>query len=366
MFRVQSLIDVLAPINAEQQLQARSSLPRRLLRNSRRKNASLRALDTQLDALEARLGDLSRALGNSPEIHAPLVCLGDRCPDLDTATQLLHRLDVLSGGVSPSGPGIESGIYRLPHLGHGVVERRGGEVIALDAHRRSAGGHVVYFPIPGLFADLPFPPVYAMSAKPGCSAHALRQYERARALLSRVDQVVFADFERTITTTALLPPVPHEQGQPLPQAHWSFNLRLRLPGAVFVNPFSVGVPALCEGLLHEYLHQRMWLWWELCPPCGLPRWGPSLRSPISGQMRPLVTMLQALVIYRCVIQLHQALLRTDALTTQEQDNCRTRAQSLRAALPQLACDLAKHLRPGSGAHRVLTLVHEDFMPDLVW
>src|SRR5690606_23783957 len=223
--------------------------------------------------------------------------------------------------------------------------------------------------VPHLFADLPMPPVYAQSDRPGDLGLALHRHRRARPLLQLAcDPAVALDLDRILRVVALLPPPPPSvDPTPLPpQACWSFNLRLRFPGAVFLNPFTVGAPGLAEGLLHEYLHQRMWLWWELCPPTGLPDWQRSIHSPMSGQTRPLVTMLQAAVIFRCVHHMHRALLvprvARGALDPDARAFCRARVERRAATRPGLARRLAAYVAEGSEAWALVQRACADLPP----
>lgn len=371
MQSIHQIIDPLASLDAEQQLAARTSLPQRMLRASRAANpvlGSLAALDARLDELDRELEPESLSprpasvWWDNPEIYAPLVSLGDRCPDVEVATKLLDRLDVIVGRVPVEADHLDDGVYRLAPLGRGVVRRSGGRVAPLDAHWSAPGEGLAYLPVPGLFTDVPFPEVYEPTGPAGDAAFALARYRRARRMLAQVDPVVARDFERTVSMVALMPPVPTVADEPWPlQAHWSFSLRMRLFGSVFINPFSVGVPGLMEGLLHEYLHQRIWLWWELCPPSGLPGWERWMLSPVSGKSRPVITMVHAFVIFAGVVSLHEALLDGLLSCPEERAFSERRSAQLIAALPGLAHTLEGHLPEGSETRELVRSVLADFL-----
>ena len=361
MFHAQTLIDAVSSMSAREQLDARKTIPRHLLRCSREQNPVLEARRAQLDELEARLapeGIEPHRWGN-PEVHAPLMALGDRCPSEAAVDRQLRRLEVLAGEVPVSAPGNQDGIYRLDHLGQGVVERRGGKVTPRLATWSHPDGTLIYLPVPGLFRDLPFPEDYLPEHPAGDYQLAIERYHVARNWLDRVAPKVSSDFREVISGVALLPPVPGAE-EPPTQAQWSFNLRLRYRGVLFVNPFSVGVPALAEALLHEYIHQRMWLWWELDSPTGLPQKRERMVSPISGRSRPAITMIQGLMIFRCVTTLHERLLELGDLSPQEQTWCAQRHERLRVAVPQLVDALRGRLPDASEARRIVDLVADDF------
>ncbi|MEM7151389.1 MAG: hypothetical protein AAF799_01045 [Myxococcota bacterium] len=361
MFHIETLIDALCPVRARDQLDLRNTIPLRSLRRSRADNPVLASRRERLDELDARLAPaiISARWWANPEVHAPLMALGDRCSNERDVDRQLQRLAIVTGEVPVDAPGNEDGIYRLEHLGQGVVERRDGVVLPRLATWWHPDGTMVYLPLPGLFADLPFPPDYAPDHPAGNSQVAIERYQAAREWLDRVAPMVSADFRRVISGVALLPPVPGAQVPPT-QAQWSFNLRLRFRGVLFVNPFSVGLAALAEALLHEYLHQRMWLWWELSEPTGLPLKRERMCSPVSGHSRPVITMIQGLMIFRCVATLHERLLDLDEPDAVERAWSAQRLDQLRHAVPRLAEALRAQVPEASGARRIVDMIHRDF------
>lgn len=360
MFHVHRLLDASYPEPAATHLARRRELPQRLLARSRASNRMLACLDDRLDALEQRLDptDLPRALWHDPELHAPLVALGTHAATEAAARAHLRRLGLLLGDLPLDAPDLSDGIHRVVLPEVAVWRRLAGALSVLPATAVAVNGARVYQPIPGLFDDLPFPEVYRLAEAPADPMAALHALDQALRLLERVDAALYQDLGEVVQVIALLPPLPSSTwtGTHPPQSHWSFNLRLRYPGALFVNPFTVGASGLVEGLVHEYVHQRLWLAWELDPPDGLPPWEMQMVSPVSGVQRPVRTMIHAAVVYRTVIQTHTALLDEGALSQPQAQWCRARRDHLRAHLPELFEQLRQRLEPGMGARQLVEAV----------
>ena len=81
-------------------------------------------------------------------------------------------------------------------------------------------------------------------------------------------------------------------------ARHSFNLRLAYPGVLFIDP--AGRPALliAEDLLHEFMHQVLWLNSEVSGEAPRPSdWNIPVVSPFTQRTRPLPVMAHAALIY---------------------------------------------------------------------
>ena len=73
-------------------------------------------------------------------------------------------------------------------------------------------------------------------------------------------------------------------------------------GGVFV---SISHPLeIAEQLIHEYYHQQIWPWWLVERPADLPDESITIVSPITGSVRSVAVMVQALLIYISVSLLY--------------------------------------------------------------
>jgi hypothetical protein len=293
----------------------------------------------------------SRALWRDPEVFHPIVSLADEARERARADELLERLRLVLGLRSPETASLPDGFYRLAHRTGELVLCADGELRRFTSgwHLPSDDGLRVYLPIPELFRDILAEEIYPSDAPLGDLDRAAGVYRRSMALVAAYDSSLHEDFLRTLSTVVLLPPVPHAPAADDPSLRWSFNLRLRYFGAIFVNPFLVDEFGLAEGLIHEYIHQRFWLWWELDPPAGLPRGDATVRSPVTGARRPAAVMLQALFIYANALHFHESALAGTLGGPAASPWAAARAALLRRALPELAERLLNDvIAPSSG------------------
>jgi hypothetical protein len=315
-------------------------LPVRLLDRAARRNPVL--ADRRHDVAELRRHMVNearpQALSRDPEVFHPIVSLGDEAREPARADVLLERLRVMLGLRPPDSPILPDGFYRLAHRTGELVLRLGGETrrFASGWQLPSADGLRVYLPIPELFRDLLDEEIYPAGGPTPDLDRAALAYRRAMALIEAYDRNLHEDFVTMLSTVVLLPPVPDPPGPDSPSLRWSFNLRLRYFGAIFVNPFVVDEFGLAEGLIHEYLHQRFWLWWELDPPTGIPSGDVVVHSPVTGARRPAPVMLQALFIYANALHFHERALGGELGGAAASRWSAARAARLREALPLLA------------------------------
>jgi hypothetical protein len=211
----------------------------------------------------------------------------------------------------------------------------------------------VLLPHPGLFSDLLEPHLYPDGDDPYEAVVLLETTTAGLALLARFEPEVAEDFARVVQRIVLTP----DLGDDL---RWSYNLRLAYFGAVFVNPFRVGVAGMAESLLHEYVHQRLWQWWAFEPPDGLPGFETTVLSPVTERPKPAPVMVQALVIYVAVHRLLAAALVADGLPPAERDGVEERVARLRRAIPILHGRLREVVPAGSSVARLLGLARERF------
>lgn len=123
----------------------------------------------------------------------------------------------------------------------------------------------------------------------------------------------------------------------------SYSARMRYAGGIFSSFRPNNVPALLENIVHEYYHQRLWVWWSIEAPGDLPPEGVTIVSPITHLDRSVQVMIHALMIYVGVAGLYAYCLDSLALapTTREwaerrlariEEGIRTLPSSLRERL----------------------------------
>jgi hypothetical protein len=121
------------------------------------------------------------------------------------------------------------------------------------------------------------------------SSHQRREAEKnlqhSESLLGQYLGAAFADFISVIRTVSIVGPL---------RVRHSFSCRTAYFGALFIDPFNRPILGIIEDLMHEYYHQRLWAWWDLCDRYALPP--DNVRITLS-------TMAQAMVIYSSALML---------------------------------------------------------------
>ena len=287
--------------------------------------------------------NVAAALWRDPEIYYPIFSLSDLARDLDRVDQLLDVLRVHLGLSSVGAAGLPDGFYRLAHQDGTLVYRQGDSVRPVDAAWRlpeEEGRPRVYLGLTGLFSDILAgivpPDVYMGSSVEADLLAAAQHYQQAYALMATYDHQLAIDFCRIVNTVVLLPPVADPLDPDNPAMRWSFNLRFRYYGGVFVNPHLVDPFGLAEGLIHEYIHQRTWLWWMLDPPTGIPPVGSKVRSPVTGAVKDGTVMFQALLVYVNALDFYRRIEEQQDSVLAFSDWAKGRKAKLESALPALA------------------------------
>ncbi len=335
--------------------------------------------------------NLADGLWNDPEIYYPLLSLSDQVRELEDADRLLRLLRVYLGLDPLESAEVPDGFYRLTRLKNAVFYREGESVRQLDdndMYLPADGGPRVYLPVPGLFSDILNPDIrnpgvasvdayaniYSTSEAGADMQLAADRYREALALIATFEEGAVADFCHIVNTVVLLPPVgspaltsemvvnaPFAATRDDPALRWSFNMRFRYYGAVFVNPFSVDAFGLAEGLIHEYLHQRIWLWWQLEQPTGIPAMpGTPVRSPVTEAVREGAVLMQAVTIYASAIEFYRYF-ESRGLPMSEW--ARRRRALLEKALPILAERILKVIPGDSHMARMVEEVVARVFPD---
>ncbi len=343
-------IDTFSRTPSDQLAERVPDLPLLLLDRSLQINPLLEKRQDAIIALRRHIEEHNIAAGlwRNPEIYFPIFSLSDLAPDLDRVDQLLRLLRVHLGLDPLADADVPDGFYRLADLDGTLVCRRGESIQPYEGEwcLPSETGHPrVYLAVPGLFSDIlrDFVPPrgYSRSNAPPDPRLATERYRQAYALMMAYDRELAAEFCRIVTTVALLPPLAEPSEPDDPALRWSYNLRFRYYGGIFVNPYLVDAFGLAEGMIHEYIHQRVWLWWMVDHPSGIPPVDSKILSPVTGAVRAGHVMFQALLVYTAALDFYRCMEdRTDA-GPGISEWARRRMALLESALPVLAERLLK-------------------------
>jgi hypothetical protein len=160
-------------------------------------------------------------------------------------------------------------------------------------HKIGAGELAIYGPTAGLFYDVAGD-IYRSSRSDGGPDSDMENLESAFELIGAFSGSLRNGVEQYIRLIALMP------GEK--SASRSFSFRNSYLGGIFI---SQGSPIeMAEQIVHEYYHQRLWPWWLVERPADFPSVTEEIVSPVTGRSRSILTMIQALLIYRGLCQLY--------------------------------------------------------------
>jgi hypothetical protein len=260
-------------------------LPRYLLGRAQQLNPIVASQPDRTGAIASAIAraNQTRQAWRDPETYYPIFTLADEGANPDRTETLLTQLEIQLG-LRPCRDGA---------LADRITNRDRAPVVAIDGY---AGR--VYLPRTGLFHDILPPRHYGSLVYPSRDSELADKLTEAFRLLRQIDGGLAADLSEIVTVIALLPDedAATRSADPM-RLRWSFNLRLRYFGGVFLNLYPVDVYGTLEGLVHEYYHLRLWHWWEVARPTGIPDPRLTIVSPVTRLERQAAVMAQALLIY---------------------------------------------------------------------
>lgn len=295
-------------------------------------------------------GTASAQLARDSEIYFPIFTLAETAADPAHTEDLLRRLEFLLG--LADGAALTPGYYRLTRPVPRVVRVASSGIEELaDAQPLPMfnGRSIVHMPRDGLFHDLLPVDLYPNGRESQSQACLVKRLDVASRLLAAQFPDLMQDLIEAISTIVLIADWPraadgsedHEGNE-----RWCFNLRLRYFGGIFLNLYRVGGCGALEGLVHEYCHQRLWLWWEIDRPSGIPDRNDTMVSPVTGLQRSVAVMVHALVIYFVLADVYQSLLSSQHQLT-ERDWLTKRRARIVAGIPTLVDELSWRLKKGT-------------------
>lgn len=150
---------------------------------------------------------------------------------------------------------------------------------------------LVYQPIPHLFDDVVGgTATYVGSALPIPPSEIKQVIRDAADVLRQYDDELYNGFTEAVGTLAIT-------GEWNLGNRSSYSTGSVYTGGIFTSLCADSPTLLVESLIHEYYHQRLWLWWLIEAPSDIPERDVTIVSPISKQERPVQVMMHALLIY---------------------------------------------------------------------
>jgi hypothetical protein len=150
---------------------------------------------------------------------------------------------------------------------------------------------VVYMPVPNLFDDVVGGTTTYNGSPIPIDSSQLRQVIRDAAdVLHNYDEELYGGFTEAVGTLAIT-------GDWNADNRSSYSTGSVYTGGIFTSLCADSPTLFVESLIHEYYHQRLWLWWNIEAPSDIPGRDVTITSPISKQERSVQIMMQAFLIY---------------------------------------------------------------------
>ncbi|RQH12657.1 HEXXH motif-containing putative peptide modification protein [Bradyrhizobium sp. RP6] len=269
-------------------------LPFRLLKPAIEVNPQIQRLAGFAELYELLRSDFT--CWRNPELYPYLNYLN--CPDSRLVAESVRALRIHTGLDSLSLEAAQCrSVWRLRAGNHRVFRVDDRCVTAIDDILVDTGNPStpsIYRPYPNLFDDLRVD-LYHWHGRSCRAGEAEGYIEQAFRLIDRYSPSLKENVCTVLNTIALMP-YDAELAR-------SFTLRNFYIGGAFV---SIDDPiSLSEQIIHEYYHQCIWPWWLIEKPDDLPGDHVRVVSPVTGRARPLNTMIQALLIYRSLIDFYE-------------------------------------------------------------
>jgi hypothetical protein len=208
---------------------------------------------------------------------------------------------------------------------------------------------IVYLPLPHLFDDVVGgAATYVGSPLPIAPLEMTRLIRVAADVLREYDVGLYSGFIETVGTLAITGERHHGNRS-------SYSAGSMYTGGIFTSLCADSPILLVESFIHEYYHQRLWLWWLIEAPRDMPDRRLTMVSPVSKQERPVQVMMQALLIY---ISLTDYYLWVDRSAVDGADWVGLRWRSLQSGAAELLSTLRSVLVGRSESLRFIDAVAE--------
>lgn len=275
---------------ATYELEFLEHIPKHLLRSAIKTHSFEGSQLERSDRLLSLLEDAEAGRWNNPELYPSLFQLMRADADRDHA---LKCLELQLGCVDLCPANFAPGFYRQGG-GHSRVRRIVDDRVfdlssSIVWQLEKSSFPTFYLPYPHLFDDVIGEAVY-MGAAEIDRPDLEKVVHGAQSALRQYSIELHDGFCDAVGSVALV-------GTQAGLDRSSYSARMRYAGGIFSSFLANNVPALLENLVHEYFHQRLWVWWSIEAPGDLPPEGVTIVSPITNLDRSVQVMIHALMIY---------------------------------------------------------------------
>lgn len=293
------------------------------------------------------------------EIYFPLERLL-RSREPECFPNLIALMKVLVGMKDVnSAKDLPDGYYRLKNIRGGIFEKRDGKLFRDQSVLWKINGFKpdIYLPKNEIFRDLLEEKFYPTMRKEYNVALLKKHMVRILRHMKAYSTDIWEDFQDAVWNLVLLTNTPRVGVDSMTLGYGYF-------GGIFFNPFVLDEYSGVEGLIHEYIHTRCWLWWELRPPTGIPPADVLIVSPMTGNPVRVDWMIHALIVYLSALHYYRFVQSTMMPADRAIAKLmKYRALHLSRNLPALLRRLSRKVKKGTDMGRLLEYLRE-FYPSV--
>lgn len=211
----------------------------------------------------------------------------------------------------------------------------------------SSESATIILPLKNIFSGFISSTIYPENFKTNYKIAALtKRIEKSINLIYAYSTTLSSDFFRIINYIFLTPNFNNK-------VRFSYNLRTGYLGAIFINEYVTNKISFAESLIHEFIHQRLWLQWayEFSDLNRLEKI--EILSPFTNRLKSITVMMHAYIIYNVIHDFHKFILSNCNPGKSEVSYLKINIENSKNNLPVLNSRLLEKIPPESSLNNVL-------------
>lgn len=173
----------------------------------------------------------------------------------------------------------------------------------------------IILPLKNIFSGFISSNIYPETFKTNYKITGLtKRIEKSINLIYAYSTTLKNDFFKTINYIFLTPDFNNK-------VRFSYNLRTGYFGAIFINEYVTNKISFAESLIHEFIHQHLWLQWAYEFPDLSKLEKIEIISPFTNRLKSITVMAHAYIIYNVIHDFHKFILSNCNLSKSEVSYC---------------------------------------------
>ncbi len=210
----------------------------------------------------------------------------------------------------------------------------------------------VILPIENIFSDLISPNIYPLQFTDEYNLPLLKTtLDDSISLVNQFSPTLSQDLFKIINYIFLTPDFKDK-------IRYSYNLRTGYFGAFFINQHVTDRITLAESLIHEYIHQHLWMTWAFEFPDASLYDQIKIVSPFTMREKSISVMSHAYIIYAVIQDFQKHVLDKCVVSSFEEQHLVHSIKNATSSLPILRARLAEKIPVNSYLNNLLHFAPE--------